>query len=60
MTVNDLAELHPLGVARWLHEPQSTMLYPDRRLHIMWGGIDPWDHRLGARFVGIVEIWKDF
>ena len=22
----------------------------------MWGGIDPWDHRLGPRFVGIVDM----
>ena len=29
MAVNELAELHPLGVVRWLHEPQSTMVYPE-------------------------------
>ena len=27
--MNLLNSLHPLGVVRWLHEPQSTMVYPD-------------------------------
>ena len=26
----------------------------------MWGCIDPWDHRLGPRFVRNVEAWKHF
>ena len=25
----NLLNLHPLGVVRWLHEPQSTMVYPE-------------------------------
>ena len=27
--MNLLNSLHPLGVVRWLHEPQSTMVYPE-------------------------------
>ena len=26
----------------------------------MWGGIDPGDHRLGSRAVGVVHVWKYF
>ena len=55
--MNSLNSLYPLGVVRWLHEPQSTLR---GGFHTVWGGIDPWDHRLASRFVGIVEIWKDF
>ena len=27
--MNSLNSLHPFGVVRWLHEPQSTMAYPE-------------------------------
>ena len=58
--LNLLNSLHPFGVVRWLHEPQSTMAYSSCGFHTVWGGIDPWDHRLGPRLGEIVEIWKDF
>ena len=59
MTVDELAELlTPIGCDPLASRTQSTTVYPDWGFHTMWGGIDPWDHRLGPRFVGIVEIWK--
>ena len=58
--MNLLNSLHSLGVVRWLHEPQSTMVYLDWGFHTMWGDIDPWDHRLSPWIDGIVEAWKEF
>ena len=28
--------------------------------HTVWSGIDPWDHHLGSRDVGVVNVWKSF
>ena len=28
--------------------------------HTVWGGIDPWDNRLGSRFVGICRDMEEF
>ena len=47
--------------ARWLHEPQPIsnqsvgLGFPHPA-----GGIDPGDLRFRPRFVGVVEIWKNF
>ena len=47
--------------ARWLHGPQPISNHP-----VGLGfphaavGIDPGDHRLRPRVVGVVEMWKDF
>ena len=54
MAVNELAEL--LSFAN----PKRQWRTLSWGFHTLWGGIDPWDHRLGSRFVGIVKIWKDF
>ena len=33
---------------------------PGWGFHTVEGGIDPGDHRFRPRFVGIVDVWKDF
>ena len=59
-----LNSLHPLGVVRWLHEPQSTMTGVRRTLrrgfHTLRGSIDQGDLRIRPRVVGVVELWKYF
>ena len=39
--MNSLKSLHPLGVVRWLHESQSTMVYPEVGFHTVWGRYRP-------------------
>ena len=61
MTVGEVAQLlHPFGVVRWLTNPHQQWCTESWGFHTEWGCIDAWDHRLGSRFVEIVEIWKNF
>ena len=48
---------------RWLHEPQPISDQPDRGVggfHTVRGGIDPMNNLFCARFVRLVDAWKDF
>ena len=44
---------HPLRVAMAL---RSLV----RGFHIVGDGIDPWGHKFLPRFVGVINVWKDF
>ena len=54
----------PPGAApatRWLYEPQPISNQPvGSGLHTVQSGIDPGDHRLRPRHVGVVDAWKYF
>ena len=51
-------------------DPWMVYYYPPRvalalrisgwGFHTMGGGIDPVDHRFRPRFVGVVDVWKNF
>ena len=61
MTVNELAEL--LTPIDWVWStgftnPNQQWCTLSWGFHTVWGGIDPWDHRLGFRVVGVVDLWK--
>ena len=47
--------------SRWLHEPQPISDYAvGLGLYTVRSGIDPGDLRFRPRYVGVMEIWKDF
>ena len=51
--------LHPLGVVGWLHEPQSTTVYPELGFPHRVGRYRPvgpplWDHRLVPRLLELL------
>ena len=62
MTVSELAELlPPIGCGPLASRtPLNNRVPSVRGFHTLWGGIEPWDRRLGPWFVGVVQIWNDF
>ena len=62
MTGNELAELlTPIWVwSAGFTNPNQQWSTLSWDFHNVWSGIDPWDHLLDPRFVGILEIWNDF
>ena len=61
ITVNELAELlTPIGCGPLTSRTPISNGVLSWGFHTVWGGIDLWDHRLGSRFAGVVEIWKNF
>ena len=62
MTGNERAELlarigcGPLAS----RTPINNSVYPELGLPHRVGRIDRRDHRLGPRFIGVVDIWMDF
>ena len=50
-----------LPECRWLHELQPISDQPvGLGFHTVRGGIDLGGHHFLARFVGVVNVWKDF
>ena len=60
MTRDELAELlTPIGCeSAGFTSPNQQWSTLSWGFHTVWSGIDPWDHRLDSRLVGIAEIWK--
>ena len=56
MAVNELAELlTPIGCGPLASPTPINRCTLSWGFHTVSGGIDPWDHRLGSRFIRIVE-----
>ena len=52
-------EPYPLGLALALRTPISDQP-KGSGFHTVRGGIDPRGHQFRPRFVGVVDLWKDF
>ena len=46
-------------MARYRLRVALALRTPDWVFHTVRSGIDPGDHRLGLRFVGVIGVWKD-
>ena len=51
---------HPLRVALALRTQTNQQSDRGWGFHTVRRGIDPGNHRFRPRFVGIVDVWKDF
>ena len=62
MTVHELAGLFsPIGCGPLASQtPINNDVPRVGGFHTLRGGIDPWDHRLGSRVVGVIDVWKYF
>ena len=60
LKVSLYGRIFDLGMGSYLLRMAMALRTAGRGFHTMRGGIDPDDHRSRPRFVGVVDVWKDF